>query len=63
MQEPENGGKTLTPIEVKKARFHSVETNAEVQTVDGVKSYIKETERVFDRMAYHTKLEFTWAPG
>lgn len=63
MQEPENGGKTLTPIEVKKARFHSVETNAEVQTVDGVKSYIKETERVFDRMAYHTKLEFSWAPG
>jgi len=60
-KEPEEGGKTLVPIEVNRMVYSD---NAEIentQTADGARAKATSGEKVFDRMAYQTKLEFDWA--
>lgn len=62
-KEPNRGGKTLVPIDVLKSVF---EESAEAQVrkdTDGVRAYTPSAKKIIDRQAFHTKLEFEWAPG
>ncbi len=62
-REPARGGKTLTPIDVYRSIFDaSAPLRArQGQDVDGQPIDVANYIRVFDRKAYHTKLEFEWA--
>ncbi len=62
-KEPDRGGKTLIPVDVIKPVF---DDSAEAQVrkdVDGVRAYTASAQKVVDRQAFHTKLEFEWAAG
>lgn len=60
VKEPDRGGKTLQEIDV----FQTVTTDkgnvVTTHTIDGDRVKSENTEEVFDRKAYHTKLEFEW---
>ncbi|MBK9925027.1 MAG: DUF5110 domain-containing protein [Anaerolineales bacterium] len=61
--EPERGGKTLVPVDVTK--FISSKEN-DIHTdvgADGLRVSTNAFKEVFDRKAYHTKLEFEWMDG
>lgn len=58
--EPRRGGKTLVPIEVLKSVFDGTASLQTTQSADGVRVRTDQIERVVDRKAYHTKLEFDW---
>ncbi|KRF10207.1 glycoside hydrolase [Paenibacillus sp. Soil766] len=58
--EPRRGGKTLVPIEVLKSVFDGAASLQTTQSADGVRVRTDQIERVVDRKAYHTKLEFDW---
>ncbi|MBA3872384.1 MAG: DUF5110 domain-containing protein [Anaerolineae bacterium] len=61
-KEPDQGGKTLVPIDVVKSVFdESVEAQIR-QDADGVHAYAPSVRQVVDRQAFHTKLEFEWMP-
>ncbi|XEC93023.1 TIM-barrel domain-containing protein [Paenibacillus tarimensis] len=62
-KEPGRGGKTLVPIEVQKAVFNNTTSLQTSQGADGVRVRTDRIERVVDRKAYHTKLEFDWTEG
>ncbi|MFN8531519.1 MAG: glycoside hydrolase family 31 protein [Anaerolineae bacterium] len=62
-KEPDHGGKTLMPIDVVKSVFDET-TEAQIRKdVDGVNAYAPPVRQAVDRQAFHTKLEFEWAPG
>lgn len=59
-KEPRRGGKTLVSIDVEKAVFNNATSLQTSQGADGVRVRMNGIERVVDRKAYHTKLEFEW---
>lgn len=61
MKEPSRGGKTLERTDVYRTIFDNAD--GEVATnrgADGFRARAEGTNSVFDRQAYHTKLEFEW---
>jgi alpha-D-xyloside xylohydrolase len=62
-REPDRGGKSLIPVDVTK--FVPAQEN-DLQTkvgADGLRVSAGAFKEVFDRKAYHTRLEFEWANG
>ncbi|WP_281426329.1 TIM-barrel domain-containing protein [Paenibacillus agaridevorans] len=59
-KEPRHGGKTLVSIDVEKAVINNATSRQTSQGADGVRVRMNGIERVVDRKAYHTKLEFEW---
>jgi alpha-D-xyloside xylohydrolase len=60
-KEPDRGGKFLDKFDIFKT---VVDENTEIkklQTPDGEKLHVVGGNKVFDRSAYHSKLEFEWA--
>ena len=62
-KEPDRGGKTLIPVDVFKSVFDETSEAQIRNDADGVRSYVPTAKQVFDRRAFHTKLEFEWIPG
>ncbi len=62
-KEPDRGGKALIPVEVVKAVFASDAEAYVRKDVDGVRAVRSSAQRVVDRHAFHTKLEFEWQEG
>ncbi len=62
-REPERGGKTLEPIAVAVSVFDESGVIQNEETADGIRVHARHVRKVYDRQAYHTKLEFEWAPG
>ncbi|MEO8608850.1 MAG: TIM-barrel domain-containing protein [Chloroflexota bacterium] len=61
-KEPNQGGKTLIPVEVVKSVFDETAEAQIRKDADGVHAHIPTAKQVFDRHAFHTKLEFEWMP-
>ncbi|MBL8092697.1 MAG: DUF5110 domain-containing protein [Anaerolineales bacterium] len=61
-REPARGGKTLEPIEVRVSVFDDADVVESRENVDGLRMEVRSAREVLDRHAYHTKLEFEWAP-
>lgn len=59
-KEPDRGGKTLVPVDVKISVFGDNSKIKNEVTADGVKSWAEDVNQIVDRKAYHTKLEFEW---
>jgi hypothetical protein len=59
-REPSRGGKTIEPIDVLASEFDTSMAVADVQHVDGLRMETMGVRQVFDRRAYHTKVEFEW---
>lgn len=62
-KEPGRGGKTLIPVDVFKSVFDETAEAQIRKDADGVHAHIPNTKQVFERHAFHTKLEFEWAEG
>jgi alpha-D-xyloside xylohydrolase len=62
-REPARGGKTLDPVDVLVSVFDEAATVERADSADGVRIEAVNVRQVVDRRAYHTKLEFEWAPG
>lgn len=62
-REPARGGKTLEPIEVVVSEFDDATITEIEDGADGARISARDVRRRVDRQAYHTKLEFEWAPG
>src|SRR5690349_9918221 len=62
-REPERGGKTLTPTPVFRSIFDETTVRTGVQGIDGARMKLDGVRQVFDRQAYHTRLEFVWSEG
>jgi alpha-D-xyloside xylohydrolase len=61
--EPEKGGKTLIPTDVVKSVFGETGQFESKTGADGVKITTNDLQKVVDRKAFHTKLEFKWQQG
>ncbi len=61
-KEPDRGGKTLTPMNVVKSVFDESAKAQIRQDADGVHADTASVRQIIDRRAFHTKLEFEWAP-
>jgi alpha-D-xyloside xylohydrolase len=61
-REPGRGGKTLDPFEVLVSVFDEATTVERGVQADGVRIDAVNVRQVVDRRAFHTKLEFEWAP-
>lgn len=59
-REPERGGKSLEPIEIYRTVFDSETEVKHSQSVDGARAKATSERKIFDRVAYQTKLEFEW---
>ncbi len=62
-REPEQGGKTLTTTPEFRSSFDETTVRLDVQSADGTRVKVEGVRQVFDRQAYHTKLEFVWSEG
>jgi alpha-D-xyloside xylohydrolase len=62
-KEPDRGGKTLIPVDVVKSVFDDTVEAQLRKDADGVHAWVPPAKQVFDRHAFHTKLEFEWMPG
>ena len=62
-KEPDRGGKALIPVDVVKAVFDSDAEAYVRKDVDGVRAVRSSAQKVVDRHAFHTKLEFEWQEG
>ena len=62
-KEPQKGGKTLEPVDVYVSNFEAATTINNHESADGVRIDAQNIKKVFDRRAFHTKLEFEWADG
>lgn len=61
VKEPSKGGKQLEPIEVHRTVFIDSQEMVETDSgADGFRARAEGKKRVFERNAYHTKLEFDW---
>lgn len=60
-KEPDRGGKHLDAFELYRPVFTSDTKVKSIDTPDGTKNIISDTAKEFNRIAYHTKLEFEWA--
>ena len=63
VREPARGGKHLEPVEVRRSVFDATTVVEQRHTADGVRVEARDVRQVVDRRAFHTKLEFDWAPG
>ncbi|HMF53411.1 MAG TPA: hypothetical protein VK593_03615, partial [Edaphobacter sp.] len=61
MQEPERGGKWLTPRPVTRNIFDRDTAVEQGQSIDGARATATKYATVFDRNAYEAKLEFVFA--
>jgi alpha-D-xyloside xylohydrolase len=61
-KEPDRGGKTLIPVDVVKSVFDDTIEAQIRKDADGVHAHTPTARQVFDRHAFHTKLEFEWMP-
>ncbi len=61
-REPEQGGKTLRPVEVRKVR-HAPDAIAIEQGADGIRATVKDAPTYVDRQAWQARLDFVWADG
>ena len=61
-REPARGGKTLDPVDVRVSIFDQATAIESRENVDGIRMEAQNVNEVIDRTAYHTKLEFEWAP-
>ncbi len=61
-KEPNRGGKTLEPVAVVISVFDDPGEALSRQSADGVRIDALPSRQVIDRQAFHTKLEFEWAP-
>lgn len=61
-REPARGGKTLEPIDVRVSVFDDTNAVEGHDNADGLRFEAQGVRTVVDRHAYHTKLEFEWAP-
>ena len=61
MQEPERGGKWLTPRTVTRNIFDHDAAVAEARSIDGARAAAASYTTVFDRHAFEAKLEFSFA--
>ena len=62
VKEPSQGGKTLEPVDVFVSNFDEITTMESSDNTDGVRIEAQNIKQVFDRKAFHTKLEFEWTP-
>ncbi len=62
-REPARGGKTLMPIDVPVSVFDDATVAEAGLNADGLRIEAGNVRTRIDRQAYHTKLEFEWAPG
>ena len=63
-KEPARGGKTLMPVDVVVSVFDDGQRTSRPATPPTACACVPATcASVVDRQAYHTKLEFEWAPG
>jgi len=62
-KEPQRGGKSLEPVDVYVSNFEEATTSISHESVDGVRINAINVQKVLDRHAFHTKLEFEWAAG
>lgn len=62
-KEPARGGKTLVPVDVVVSVFDESIVAEAGLNADGVRFQAHNVHQRIDRQAYHTKLEFEWAPG
>jgi len=61
-KEPDRGGKTLIPFESYKTVLNEHSTVEKVETPDGIKAVVRDAQKVYDKMLYHSRLEFEWVP-
>lgn len=61
-REPARGGKTLEPVEVVVSEFDDATATEIEDGADGARVSAHNVRQRVDRQAYHTKLEFEWAP-
>jgi len=62
-REPDNGGKTLIPVDVIKSIPDEDMDSTTIQGADGLRISGRTFKEVVDRQAYHAKLEFEWTDG
>jgi alpha-D-xyloside xylohydrolase len=62
-KEPVGGGKSLEPVDVSVSVFDEATTTESHENADGVRFDATNIRKVFDRQAYHTRLDFEWADG
>jgi alpha-D-xyloside xylohydrolase len=62
-KEPARGGKTLAPVDVFVSVFDNNTALESREDADGVRIDAVNVNKVLDRQAFHTKLEFEWADG
>lgn len=63
VREPARGGKTLVPVDVVKSVFDETIRIETEQGADGLRVKADRVEKVVDRQAYRTRLEFEWSEG
>ncbi len=61
VKEPKDGGKVLDKFEIFKTIIDENTVIKKIQTPDGEKTIISDGNKVYDRIAYHTKLSFQFA--
>jgi alpha-D-xyloside xylohydrolase len=62
-KEPSRGGKTLEPIDVYLSNFDEMVALESHDYADGVRIDTQNIKQIFNRKAFHTKLEFNWEVG
>jgi alpha-D-xyloside xylohydrolase len=62
-KEPNQGGKTLEPIDVEVSVFDDATAVLSDKHIDGLRMELAGVRQVVDRQAYHTRVEFEWADG
>lgn len=61
--EPKNKGKELIPFESYKVVLDDSSKIEKIETPDGVKDVVRASNKVFDKVLYHTRLSFEWEEG
>lgn len=61
MNEPDGGGRSLTPKQVTRNIFRKDVVIATGQSIDGARASVAEHETIFDRESFEAKLEFAFA--
>lgn len=61
-REPERGGKTLELTDIVVSNFDEAILSEDSEKADGLRMNVENVQQVVARQAYHTRLEFEWAP-
>lgn len=62
-KEPSTGGKTLIPYNAYKSKLDENSLVEKIETSDGIKEVIIDSEKEFYKQLNHTRLAFEWADG